>query len=1016
MLNPSVTRQGRSLRSRLRSAEQEKTGEALLVPTWRRSASFAGGVLALLLAGWGEAVVESGNTTPLSLLLYSVAIALFVVSGWFLRPATVDLPSPTAAVDLPTRERRMVPWSILGVGMALALCLDIIALGMLHADLKSQPGAYLWLLSALVLLIAGVMVSRKQGWSPRWGGVVWPASGRRMRLLMVLALATIMALAVAARLLWLDKVPFGINADEGDRGAVSIQIIHGDNTSSIFDAGWYYISILYFWMLAGVMKVAGVGWVGARVFGALASIVSVGVVTWIGIRNFGLRVGLLAGAILSTLAVSLQFARETSEAGPTATLWAISVALFLEAARGGRSWAWVGSGLAGGFSIYFYPSGRLWAALAVIWGLYLLLHGLGNRRWGIVRGLALSAVAAIIVMGPFFVHAFQGGFDLNHNLALTQRAQETSIFTAGNATRLSYYKPDWSMSRLLTEQTLRAVGIVNQFSDEGGFWPTDRPIMSGMLAVLTLLGLGWCCLRWRDPRSVMLGIWYWVGLSGVIVTVETPNLQRMATAVPVLALFPALALDSMVRRAEGLVDPARIRQRRSVAWAMSAVAVGVALLMMSGQWNYYFNDYARADRWPQPSNLGAAVNSQGTGALVLTLGRQHHMVNSGWVRLMAPETPKAGLPDPGGSLPISIPPGTDLKLPDKPNLVFLIYPKQAAYLPLLSELYPLGATKPYTHPSEGLMFTTYSITNSQWAATQGAMSEPAGKPAVRVGTLGAVPAGWSLYPSPMRWTAGLRVPRYWNYSFKIGPGPAKLTIDANDVLTIPAGAATMTATVALARGYHSILYDGTLLKPGEPALFQWAPSTVVSGTVTPGEWSTPRSDELDIRQQKPQGLYGVITMNEKPEQHIVDATLATCCLGGVVHAEGHDYTAHWTGTLAAPSTGVYSMTLFAQGSISLAIDGKPLFQSDKGSDNPTGAEVSLTKGPHTVDIMFKVADPSPGGIEWIWMPPGGVTSVVPPSALSPVSPGGSISLNPVPTNLLGKNEQQPTDAPFEIDK
>ena len=77
---------------------------------------------------------------------------------------------------------------------------------------------------------------------------------------------------------------------------------------------------------------------------------------------------------------------------------------------------------------------------------------------------------------------------------------------------------------------VRSVGVFNQFHDDGGFWPTDRPIMSGLLAVLTLLGLGWVCPRWRDPRYVLLAIWFWVGFSGVIVTVETPNVQRMATA------------------------------------------------------------------------------------------------------------------------------------------------------------------------------------------------------------------------------------------------------------------------------------------------------------------------------------------------------------------------------------------------------------------------------------------------------------------------------------------------------
>ncbi len=316
MLNPSMPGGRRRFRLAAGSAGQEKesVGAASTGAVWRRLLPFGGGLLALLMAGWGEAIVELHDSSLLSLLLYLAAIALFFVSGWPLRPAPVDLPAPDAlpdtAAEMPSqaRSRRIPAWAIVGGGAAAAILLDIISFSMLHNDLRSQPGAYLWLASMLVLLGTAAAVSRRQGWAARWGVEGRPLDTRR-RLLLGIAVAGILGLAAAARLLWLDRVPFGINADEGDRGAVAIQIIHGDNTSSIFDAGWYYISMLYFWVLAGVMKVAGVGWVGARVFGALASIVSVGVVTMIGARNFGVRVGLLAGLILSGLAISLQFAR-----------------------------------------------------------------------------------------------------------------------------------------------------------------------------------------------------------------------------------------------------------------------------------------------------------------------------------------------------------------------------------------------------------------------------------------------------------------------------------------------------------------------------------------------------------------------------------------------------------------------------------------------------------------------------------------------------------------------------------
>src|SRR5439155_20484372 len=134
----------------------------------------------------------------------------------------------------------------------------------------------------------------------------------------------------------------------------------------------------------------------------------------------------------------------------------------------------------------------------------------------------------------------------------TLRYEQTSAFVGDNATRLPYYKPGMPAAQLWREQFVRAAGMFNQFPDGGGFWPTGLPLLPAVLALLTLVGIGWCTLRWRDPRSVALAIWFWVSLAGVITTVETPNVQRLTTAVPILALFPALVLDDLARRAEQL--------------------------------------------------------------------------------------------------------------------------------------------------------------------------------------------------------------------------------------------------------------------------------------------------------------------------------------------------------------------------------------------------------------------------------------------------------------------------------
>jgi PA14 domain len=409
------------------------------------------------------------------------------------------------------------------------------------------------------------------------------------------------------------------------------------------------------------------------------------------------------------------------------------------------------------------------------------------------------------------------------------------------------------------------------------------------------------------------------------------------------------------------------------------------------------------------------VNDEGTDTLVVTIGREYHQINSGWVRLLAPYTKRGGVEAPGSSLPITVPAGN--------NLTFLFFHRQDAYIPYIKSVYPGGQLIPRTHPSEGLMFTTYRLSKEQVAGLEGATAQPLagnGNP-VRVDTLGAPPAGLSLtYPAPMRWRAGLRAPRYWNYVFKIGPGPAKLTIDGVKVLEVAAGQPEQLATVSLVRGLHAVDFEGTLTAAGKPALFQWAPEPEQgpgdsSRPPTPSTLNTPRPEELTSNLTTTAGLLGIVQFvpaggNSQPmlEQRRLDSTLANCCLSESAGSGGREYTIDWTGTLHAPVTGVYSMTLLAQGLTDLKIDGKSVIHIEEESDQATGGSVELTAGPHPVEVSYKRKD-GPSAIEWAWTPPNGETSIVPPSALAP--PPNSTVGDRMPQDTLGHGSSQPTDVP-----
>jgi 4-amino-4-deoxy-L-arabinose transferase-like glycosyltransferase len=846
----------------------------------------------------------------------------------------------------------------------------------------------------MILLIAASVLASVPSTRIAWNPSRWPRN-RSATLLAMSGLTLIVIALVLARTVALAGVPLGILPDEGDRAGTAISIIRGGITGSMFTSGWFYISNVYFWLLSGVLHLFGIGYAQARTFSAIVSILNSLLVVWIVARHFGIRAGVFAGAIISFLGVSLQFARLVNEAAPTAFLWTISIALLLEAARRSRLWLWTVAGVAGGASIYFYPTGRLWAVLAGVYALYLFVRAQGGTRSEILAAGLSMALGAVVAAAPFLLNVSHAPGEF------TLRFQQTSIFVHDNLFRLAYYDPHWNMAQLLWVQVTKCLSL---FTNEGqgfGFYPSGRPLTWGALVVLTLIGLGWATVSWRDSRLFLFALWFWLGLSSAVVTVETPDVERIGSAIPVLAIFPALVLESLVRRAEGAFLRPRWETSR---YRFTVVAVAVVALMAFQQGYFYFHDYSRVNAWAPWNALGQAVNAQGSDTLVTTLGHDQDMINWGWTRLLAPYVPRGAIKSPGSQLPLALPATT--------NLAFALGPDQVGYIPYLRALYPGGTLRRYYGGGTDPIVIVYRITQHQWMARQGALVDLPSGGSERVPTLGARPGHVLAGSSSLRWVANWHIPQTDDYGIRAGPGPARLEIDGSVVLTVPAGTVSRTVTVALVRGLHHVVYDGTLPAYGD-ATVQW--QDAYPAPHLPIAWRAIAPESLMPSRNAPGGLEAETSFGSTPlpVQRGLDDVVATCCLGDEVNSGGKPFTTTWTGDLRAGRTGTYVMSLVAEGSLGLKIDGRWIVRNLQRAEftAPALVRVPLEAGWHSVQLRFSVPTGA-GGVEWRWQPPGGQMSLVPPTALHP--PDGAGLSRALPASVLGPLGYQPTDLPLRV--
>ena len=936
----------------------------------RRLRLAAAGAVALVLAASGEAIIRSGRSFWLGLALYAAAAAVLAPGAF---------PALAPGEGRPLESPRLRLWLFLGC-LLVSLLAGAAGLRSLWLG-NDRPATAGWIASLALGLAAAILAGRRLDVPARWGAAPLPAT-RAGRLWAGAGVAIILAVSAATRFFGLSRIPFGINPDEGDRAAPAMRILLGTDLRSIFDFGWYHISMVYFKVLAAVMSVTGMNVAGARAFGAICGFLTVAVVTAMAARHFGWRAGLLSGLLLAGMGVAIQFSRITTEATPTALLWAVSAAAFLEAARSGRAWTWALAGLSGGFSLYFYPTGRMWCLIAIPFGIALLLKGPRGTRARTAAGLAVAAICSLLAAAPFLLVFARIPEEF------TVRAKETTVLDRANAARLSYYRKDWSDARLAAAQVEHGLGLFNRYTDQNLTWPTERPMFPAALAAATLLGLFTATARFRDPRLLLLALWFWVGYVGIIITVETPNLHRVGAAVPAFALLAALVFDEIARRIEGSPPPeSRRAPLRIAAGALAGLAVaGIAAAEIS----FYFGKYAATDRWPWTRVEGETVAAEGDRAWAITLGSYAHMINSGWVRLLAPNAHRLALPDPGKDLPLAATPSRDL--------AFLVYDGQRYYVPYLEALYPGGTVRRAITPEDQPVVTVYRVPLAAVEKGRGALvSSGSGNPA-RVPAIGEAPPGWTGFPAPFRWSAALRAPSYGNFSFRTS---GRLTVDGREILRPDAANPVRETTVSLPDGDHRIVLEATLEAAGKPAVFEWKGDS-------PGEsWRRPGPADLAAAEGPPRGLLAVFQGSEGPERKRLDGAVAAMALSDDVRFPG-EWTATWRGTLLAPAEGNYTFGFRTNGGIvELRLDGNTILKT-RGEDDRVerGSEVALRAGPHPVQIVYRVVH-SPGGIDWIWTPPGQPESVVPPSALLPADPAPGPPLPEAALSVLRPLRHEP---------
>ncbi len=412
--------------------------------------------------------------------------------------------------------------------------------------------------------------------SPRWEWVL---------------LALILCLATALRLWRLDSVPPGLTHDEAGHGQDAIAILHG--ARPLYETIGYGREPLYDYVVAAGFAILGrTDYLVLRGVSAASGLLTI-IATYLWVRHaFGPWEAILACAWLAGSFWAVSVSRQALRSCLLPALLAAAVYAWWRGTfdppprRGGRGgyWAWfLLSGLFVGATLWNYMAARVTWALFLVFPLFLLVtdqarpRGQGlresKRRW---PGMLLTLIVAGVSAAPMFLWLQQHP---GAEQRFSQLGQPLRLLETGDVQQI------WANS-------LEALGMFTLRADD--LWMYNlpgRPWLGAVEGVLFYAGVALALWRWRRPQYTLALLWLAVGMLPSMITGVSASATRAVAILPVLYLFPALALTEIYRWIQS-----RIPNLRFVIDPWPLVIFSVFLILLAGARTYhdYFDVWSNA--------------------------------------------------------------------------------------------------------------------------------------------------------------------------------------------------------------------------------------------------------------------------------------------------------------------------------------------------------------------------------------------------------------------------------------
>jgi hypothetical protein len=398
------------------------------------------------------------------------------------------------------------------------------------------------------------------------------------------AMLIVLSAAAVLRVVVIESYPIALHNDEMSCLLEARNFIDSDR--ALFTVGWLSCPRLGFFLSSLPMRVAGPTLLTLRLSTAALGLLSLAATYLLVRRLFGARPAVLLLILTTPYHWHLHFSRAGFHNMQAVSCTTIGLLLFAVAADRRSPVLFGCAGVVTGIGWQTYWGAWLTPLILAAWALTRFAVDRVDGRV-VLKGLGVTMALFLVTLAPLV--AFYAGSPI----ALTNRPDAVSILSERSRPHMEAVYRTTDLRIVMGMNAHRVVKLfVGGAGDTSVQYGLQDRFIDPFVLPLFLVGLAYAATLLRAPGGQLLWIWFLGTLiAGGVLTSDAPFSPRLTGVTPIVLLFPALAVDRLLRA----------RWIAANRWLMSAVGAAVAALVVLSTW---WNLHTTFVRYPSTSRFG----------------------------------------------------------------------------------------------------------------------------------------------------------------------------------------------------------------------------------------------------------------------------------------------------------------------------------------------------------------------------------------------------------------------------